>query len=316
MTARRSDRPGPLKAWVLAIRPRTLPAAVAPVVVGTAMAAAAGLVLMGPAVAALLGALLLQVATNLANDYFDFQKGGDTEDRVGPTRVVQAGLLSPGAVLRGTWIVLALATLVGGYLVWVGGWPILVVGIAALICAVVYTGGPFPLAYHGLGDLFVFVFFGPVAVAGTYWVQARTFEPDLLVAGAGVGAMITAILVVNNLRDRDTDQAAGKRTLAVRLGEMGTRMEYLALVLAALVMPILGVAVWGWHPWTLLALGAILPVARPLGTVFTYMDSAELNPVLGQTARAVTWYGGLLAAGFVAGGMSGPEAIPDLRIPL
>ncbi|TVP75369.1 MAG: 1,4-dihydroxy-2-naphthoate polyprenyltransferase [Gemmatimonadales bacterium] len=304
------------RAWLMAIRPRTLPAAVAPVVAGTGIAAGLGVADPAPAVAALLGALLLQVATNLANDYFDFAKGSDTEARVGPTRVVQAGILSPRSVLRATWGVLALATLVGGYLVWVGGWPILVVGLLALLCAVIYTGGPFPLAYHGLGDVFVFLFFGPVAVAGTYWVQARTFHWDLLVAGAGMGALVTAILVVNNLRDRETDMAAGKRTLAVRLGEMGTRVQYLLLVLLALACPVVGVAAWGWHPWVLVTLATVIPVARPLGTVFTYMDPRELNPVLGQTARAVTWYGALLAAGFVAGGMAGPEAVPDLRVPL
>lgn len=300
----------------MAIRPRTLPAAVAPVVAGTGMAAGRGVADPLPALAALVGALLLQVATNLANDYWDHLKGGDTEDRVGPTRVVQAGLLSPGVVLRAMWGVLALATLVGGYLVWVGGWPILAIGLAALLCAVIYTGGPFPLAYHGLGDVFVFLFFGPVAVAGTWWVQAGTFEPDLLVAGAGMGALVTAILVVNNLRDRETDEAAGKRTMAVRLGEMGTRVQFLLLVLVALLAPVVGVVAWGWHPWLLVTLATVIPAGRALGTVFAYVDPRDLNPALGQTARAVTWYGALVAAGFVAAGMSGPEALPDLQVPL
>lgn len=301
MTQDTSDRPGPVAAWLMAIRPRTLPAAVAPVVVGTGMASARGVADPWPAVAALVCALLIQIATNLANDVLDFERGGDTEDRVGPVRVVQAGILSPAAVRWATGLVLGLATVIGAYLVWVGGWPILVIGVVSLVCAVAYTGGAYPLAYHGLGDVFVLVFFGPVAVAGTWWVQARTFETDLLVAGIGIGALITAILVVNNLRDRQTDQAAGKRTLAVRLGDTGSQIEYLLLLLVGLGAPILGVVQFDWHPWTLASLGTIVILGRPVSTVLTFMQPADLLPALGQTARAVAWYGGLLAAGFVAG---------------
>jgi len=270
-------------------------------VVGTALAGARGLFAPLPAVAALTGALLIQIATNLANDYFDFVKGGDTDERLGPVRVVQAGLLAPEAVLRGTFVVLALATLVGAYLVWVGGVPILVIGLLSLLFAVAYTGGPFPLAYRGLGDLFAFVFFGPVAVAGTIWVQGRTFEPGFLVAGAGVGALVTAILVVNNLRDRETDARAGKRTLAVRLGVRGSRAEYVGLVAAALLAPLAGVAFFGWTPWTLLAAGALMPLRHPLVLMLGFDDPRELNPALGGTARGLTWYAGLLAMGFVLG---------------
>ncbi len=301
MTRGDGHTPGPVGAWLLAIRPRTLPAAVAPVVIGTGVASAHGVAQIAPAAAALAGALLIQIATNLANDYFDFVKGGDDEDRVGPVRVVQAGILSPEAVIRGTAVTLALATLVGAYLVWVGGVPILVIGLLALVCAVAYTGGPFPLAYHGLGDLFVFVFFGPVAVGGTYWVQARALPPDLLLAGVGIGALITAVLVVNNLRDRETDARAGKRTMAVILGETGSRIEFFLLVLVALAVPVVGWAVLGWDAWTLIALGVVVLLGRPMATLLTYMDARELNPVLGETARAVAWYGGLLAVGFVLG---------------
>ncbi|TVP42545.1 MAG: 1,4-dihydroxy-2-naphthoate polyprenyltransferase [Gemmatimonadales bacterium] len=289
-------------AWLQAIRPRTLPAAIAPVVVGAAMAGRWEVFSLGPAAAALVCALLIQVATNLANDYFDFLKGGDTEHRVGPTRVVQAGLLSPTAVWRATVLVLVAATGVGIYLVWMGGWPILVVGLLALVCAVAYTGGPFPLAYHGLGDVFAFVFFGPVAVAGTVWVQGRFFHPEFLLAGAGVGALVTAILVVNNLRDRTTDAQAGKRTTAVRFGLRGTRAFYLALLLVAAAVPPLGMAIWGWDPWTLLALLGLGLALRPIEAVFSFHDPRELLPALGGTARVVTWYAGLLAAGFVLGG--------------
>ena len=290
-----------VRAWIMAARPGTLPAAVAPVLVGTAMAGWRGTAGFGPALGALAGALLIQIGTNLANDYFDFRKGADTEGRLGPTRVVQAGLLSPEAVLRGTVVVLALALLVGVYLVMVGGLPILVIGLAALLCAVIYTGGPFPLAYHGLGDLFVFVFFGLVAVGGTYWVQALEFRPDLLLAGAGVGALTTAILVVNNLRDREEDARVGKRTLAVRLGVGGTRLQYLLLLLGAMFVPALGMRYFAWPDWTLMALGSLVFLVRPLVTVLAFRDRRELNSALAWTARGTAWYAGLMAVGFLLG---------------
>ncbi len=298
---REKDAPRRLEAWMMASRPATLPAAVSPVVVGTAIAAYHRVMEAAPAAAALIGALLIQIATNLANDYFDHQKGGDAHDRVGPTRVVQAGLLSPAEVLRATVLVLAAATLVGAYLVWVGGLPILVIGVLSLICAVAYTGGPFPLAYHGLGDLFVLVFFGFLAVAGTYWVQARNLEPGLFLAGGGVGALTTAILVVNNLRDIETDARAGKRTLAVRLGASGTKAEYVLLVVAAAAVPPVGVAFMEWPAWTLLALFGLGPALRTVDTVFSYEHPEELNAALREVARGVTWYGGLMAVGFVLG---------------
>ncbi len=295
------DSPGRLGAWIMAARPATLPAAVSPVVVGTALAAFHGVMEALPAAAALLGALLIQIATNLANDYFDHRKGGDSHDRVGPTRVVQAGLLAPRQVLNATLLVLGAAIVVGLYLVWVGGLPILIVGVVSLICAVAYTGGPFPLAYHGLGDLFVMVFFGFVAVAGTYWVQAGDLEPGVWLAGAGVGSLTTALLVVNNLRDIETDARAGKRTLAVRLGADGTRAEFVLLVLVTAAVPPIGVGFLEWPAWTLLALFGLGPALRTVDTVFHYRRPADLNRALGEVARGVTWYGGLLAVGFVLG---------------
>ncbi len=291
----------PAGAWLLAIRPRTLPAALAPVLVGAAMAGARGLFDPLPALAALGAALLIQMATNLANDYFDFLKGGDTEARVGPTRVVQAGLLSPEAVWRATVITLAAALLLGVYLVVEGGIPILIIGVLSLACAVAYTGGPFPLAYRGLGDLFAFAFFGPVAVAGTVWVQSRTFHPEFVLAGVGVGALVTAILVVNNLRDRDTDALAGKRTTAVRFGVPGTRAFYLALLIVGFATPVVGMQLHGWSPWTLLALGGLVPAYAPLRAVITFRDPRELLPALGHTARTLVVYAGLLALGFALG---------------
>jgi 1,4-dihydroxy-2-naphthoate octaprenyltransferase len=204
---------------------------------------------------------------------------------------------NPFAPLR----TLGAAMLVGVYLVWVGGVPILVVGLASLVCALAYSGGPFPLASHGLGDPFVFVFFGLVAVGGSYWVQALQFTPDTLVAGAGIGALTTAILVVNNLRDIPTDAQAGKRTLAVRIGVRGSRIEYTVLVLVAAAAPVVGIFGFGWTPWTLLGLIAFTRVVSPLSAVWTFKDPRRLNSALGETARVVAWYGGLMAVGFFLG---------------
>jgi 1,4-dihydroxy-2-naphthoate octaprenyltransferase len=285
----------------MALRLPTLPAALAPVVVGAALAGSLGVFRLLPALAALVGALLIQVATNLANDAIDASKGADTEARVGPVRVVQAGLLSSAAVWRATWGVMALALLVGIYLVTVGGWPILVVGLLSLFLVVGYTGGPFPLAYLGLGDVFAFLFFGPIAVAGTVWVQARFLSVDALWAGVGVGALVTAILVVNNLRDLDTDRVAGKRTTAVRLGVTWTRNFYRGLYFVAAVVPVLGIMVLGWSLWTLMAGVGLLRGRAALARVLTFQDPRELLPALGGTARALIGYAALLALGFMAG---------------
>ncbi len=303
MSERAPDLEGPslISAWIMAIRPRTLSAAAAPVLVGTGFAAGHGVLSVMPATAALVGALLIQITTNLANDYYDFVRGGDTEERVGPVRVTQAGLIDPASVRNGMFVTLGLALVVGSYLVWIGGWPIVVIGIASLICAVAYTGGPFPLAYHGLGDVFVFVFFGLVAVGGTYWVQALDFPSDLLLAGAGVGALNTAILVANNLRDIDSDAAVGKRTLAVRIGRTGTRVQYVALVAGAFMVPLLGVALAGWPRTSLMALASGVYVIGPMSRIMTTDEPSELIPALGGTARLVAAYGALLALGLALG---------------
>ncbi|GMR12569.1 MAG: 1,4-dihydroxy-2-naphthoate polyprenyltransferase [Gemmatimonadota bacterium] len=295
------EKPGRLFVWMLAIRPRTLSAAAAPVLVGTGFAAGRGVLLVLPATAALIGALLIQITTNLANDYYDFVRGGDTEKRVGPVRVTQAGLIAPASVRNGMFVTLGLALAVGVYLVWIGGWPVVVIGLASLACAVAYTGGPFPLAYHGLGDVFVFVFFGLVAVGGTYWVQALDFPADLLLAGAGVGALNTAILVANNLRDMESDAAVGKRTLAVRMGRTGSRIQYIGLVAGAFMVPLLGVALAGWPRTALLALASGVYVIGPMSLIMTTDEPSELIPALGGTARLVAAYGALLALGFALG---------------
>lgn len=289
------------RAWVMAARPKTLTAGIAPVLVGIGLADFHGVLSWLPALAALLGAVLIQIGTNFANDYYDFVRGGDTEERVGPVRVTQAGIIAPGHVRNGMVAVLAAAMLVGVYLVWVGGWPIVWIGLASVACAVLYTGGPYPLAYHGLGDVFVFVFFGLIAVAGTVYVQALTWPPDAWLAGAGLGALSTAILVVNNLRDIETDAKANKRTLAVRLGEGGTKVEFLLMLGMGAAVPVVGVARYGWPGLSLLSL-VFLPLAiGPTRAVLTFTKPHQLLPALGGTARVVVVYGVALALGLALG---------------
>src|SRR6187549_3277526 len=235
-------QPNSIGAWLLASRPKTLSAAAAPVLVGTACASARGQVKWGPAVAALLGALLLQIGANFANDVFDFEKGADTAERLGPTRAVQAGLLSARSMRRGMYLVFALALVTGLYLTRVSGPVILLIGCASIASAILYTGGPYPLGYHGLGDVFVLIFFGFVAVCGTVFVQLHTLPTLAIWASIPVGSLATAILVVNNVRDRDTDVIANKRTLAVRFGTRAGQAEYLLLIWLAYVVPLILVA--------------------------------------------------------------------------
>ena len=290
--------------WLLAARPKTLVASVAPVLAGTGLAAGGGDFLLLPAVAALAGALLIQIGTNLANDYYDFVRGGDTEERVGPVRVTQAGLLPPESVRRAIWVAFGLSVLVGVYLVAVGGWPILAIGVASILFGLAYTAGPYPLAYHGLGDLFILLFFGFAAAGGAFYLQTARLTPDVLLVGGGVGAMTTAILVVNNLRDIETDAKAGKRTLAVMIGRRGTQVEFLLLAGVAFAVPRAGVVLLGWTPWALLALLALIPALGPVWAVLRYREDGDprsLNPVLGRTALATGIYGMLLAAGLAFG---------------
>lgn len=250
-----------------------------------------------PCVAALVGALCIQVGTNFWNDYSDFVRGADTPDRVGMPRVTQTGQLSPRSVRAAAGLSFAVAVVVGVYLVWRGGWPIVGIGVASIVAGVCYTGGPWPFGYHGLGDVFVLLFFGPVAVAGTYYVQALEWSTATILAGVGVGALTTAILVVNNLRDRATDAVAGKRTLAVLLGERATKIEFTGLLLVAVAIPLVGVAQGYWSPGVLLGSGAALLALAPLRTVWTHEDLRLLNPALASTARAAGAYGLLFALG-------------------
>ena len=286
--------------WIAASRPKTLPAAIVPVVVGTACAYAVGAIAWAPALAALAGAIAIQIGTNFANDVFDAEKGADTAERVGPLRAVSAGLISAGAMKRAMILAFAVACAFGAYLVSVGGWPIAVIGLASVASGIAYTGGPFPFGYYGLGELFVFLFFGLAAVCGTYFVQVHTLTPAAVVAAAGVGALVTAILVVNNYRDLETDRRAGKRTLAVRLGRKGTQIEYAALFVLAYAVPLLLWLAFGYAFLTLLAWLTAPLALRLVRTLVAATDGPTLNKTLAGTARLGLVYGVLLRVGIVA----------------
>ncbi|MCA1819551.1 MAG: 1,4-dihydroxy-2-naphthoate polyprenyltransferase [Thermoplasmatota archaeon] len=296
-------------AWLSTLRIRTLPAAAVPVLVGAAHAwHLAGERQFAfrwlPAVAALASALLIQVGTNLANDYYDHKKGADTPDRAGPRRASASGLLPPTQVRNAAYVAFLLAAALGVYLVTVGGVPILLIGLAAILSGLLYTAGPKPLGYLGLGDAFVLLFFGPVAVMGTTYLEALdTFGAvgawmPALFLGIEVGALATAILAVNNLRDLPTDARAGKRTLAVRMGERGTRIEYALLLVLAYLLVVLSYVRHATE-WRLLLPLASIPLAiPPLRRVFRPLaDRRELNPALGQTGLLLLAFGVLSAVG-------------------
>lgn len=290
-------RPGSARAWLLAIRPRTLPVSLAPVLVGTAVAWASGGLRAGPALAAALGALLLQIGSNFANDVFDFEKGADTTERIGPPRATQAGLLSPRAMRGGMAVVFGLAICVGAYLTAVAGPAIMVVGVVSILAAIAYTGGPWPLGYHGLGDAAVFLFFGPVAVMGTTFVQTGSLPPLAALASLPVGFLAAGILVVNNLRDIETDAKAGKRTLAVRLGSAGARLEWAALVGGAYLVALLPGILLGRSGWIVLPWLSV-PMALGLWQVVRRVDSGpELNEALAGTAKLAFVFSLLFAVG-------------------
>lgn len=287
------------QAWHLAARPKTLPAALSPVIVGWALAFADGAFDLLPALAAALGALLLQILSNFANDYSDFFRGADTAERLGPTRVTASGLIAPQQMRIGMGVVIALSVLVGLYLVSVGGWPILAIGITAILAALAYTGGPFPFGYYGLGELFCFLYFGVAAVCGTYIVQAHTLSWFVLLASVPVGLLVTAILVVNNYRDIDTDRSAGKRTLAVRLGRAGARREYALFLLLAYLAPILMWIGFGFNTWLLLPWLTLPLAVRLVRTLNSAVDGPTLNKALAGTAQLALLFSLLLALGIV-----------------
>ncbi|PSQ85689.1 MAG: 1,4-dihydroxy-2-naphthoate polyprenyltransferase [Bacteroidetes bacterium QH_2_63_10] len=289
------------RVWLWATRPKTLGAAIAPVLVGTGMAVEAGAWHPLSAALALVGALLIQVGVNYHNDYADYVQGADTEERVGPLRVTQAGLVAPETMRRATIFVFGLAVVSGLYLIVRGGWPILVVGLASIGAAIWYTAGRYSLAALGLADLFVFVFFGPVAVGGTYYVQALSLPPEVLVAGAGPGLLSIAILLVNNVRDVAEDREAGKRTLVVRFGRRFGVVAYGVCVIGSLILSAVlaaGPFGTGMHPWAALPL-ALLPLAlQPIRTMATTTDPERLNPLLGATGRILLLWAILFTVGW------------------
>jgi 1,4-dihydroxy-2-naphthoate octaprenyltransferase len=295
-----------VRIWVMAARVRTLPAAIAPVLVGTSLALGAGHFRPLAFVAALLGAVFIQVGTNLSNDYSDARRGADSEDRLGPVRVTAGGLVPPGQVLAATYATFGLAVLCGAYLIAVAGWQLLAVGAASILAGVLYTGGPRPYGYEGLGEVFVFLFFGIVAVAGSYFVQVQRLPWQAFVCAVPVGLLASAILVVNNVRDLDSDRRAGKRTLAVRLGRERTRMLYVAMLAGAFVTAPLPWAFGSMDAWLLLPSLSLALAVRVAQVVRTRTDGPALNGALAKTGAlqlvfCLLFSAGILASGGVAG---------------
>ena len=289
----------PIQVWWLAIRPKTLWASVAPVVIGGAMATAIGPLHVPSFVMTLFVALLIQIGTNFNNDYSDFKKGADTEGRQGPLRVTQAGLVTPNQMMLATLLVFGVSIACSVYLVDRSGWPIAMIGVISVIAGVLYTAGPYPLGYLGFGDILVIIFFGPVAVGGTYFIQTGTLTAPVLLSGLAPGLLSTAILAVNNLRDLDGDREVGKRTLAVRYGRTFVRMEYAVCILISAVIPLVLVFLENRHRSSILASFVLVILAiRPMRKVFRSDDGKTLNPVLGATAKLLFIYSVVFAIGW------------------
>jgi 1,4-dihydroxy-2-naphthoate octaprenyltransferase len=288
-----------VRIWLMAARPRTLPAAIAPVLVGTALAGFQHIFHPLRFAAALVGALLIQVGANLSNDYSDARRGADAEDRLGPVRVTAGGLVPPRQVLIATYLTFALAVLVGVYLIVVAGWVLLAIGAASILAGVLYTGGPRPYGYEGLGEVFVFTFFGVVAVAGSYFVQVKHLDWEAFALSVPVGLLASAILIVNNVRDIDSDRRAGKKTLAVRLGRTRTRAMFAVTLALAFLLALVTWVFGPLAPWVGLCWLAI-PLTIPLGRlVFTRTDGPSLNQALARTGQLQLVFCVLLSAGLL-----------------
>ncbi|HTW13188.1 MAG TPA: 1,4-dihydroxy-2-naphthoate polyprenyltransferase [Solirubrobacteraceae bacterium] len=291
--------PSSIQIWMMAARPKTLPAGIAPVLVGTALAGFLHVFHPLRFVAALLGSILIQIGANLSNDYSDAHRGADTEDRLGPVRVTAGGLVPPRQVLIATYVTFGLAVLCGVYLIAVAGWQLLLIGVASIAAGVLYTGGPRPYGYEGLGEVFVFLFFGVAAVAGSYFVQLRDFSWESLALAVPVGLIASALLVVNNTRDIDTDRRAGKRTLAVRMGRERARLMYAAMVYAAYPLALVTWVFGPLKPWVALP-WLSLPLAVPVVRVVrTRSDGPSLNRALAATGRLQLVFCVLLSAGLL-----------------
>ena len=289
--------PNVVRIWLMAARPRTLPVGLAPVLVGTALAGVEDVFHPLRFVAAVLGALFIQVGSNLSNDYSDARRGADTEERLGPVRVTAGGLVPPRQVLIATYVTFGLAVVCGAYLIAVAGWQLLLVGVASIVAGVLYTGGPRPYGYDGLGELFVFLFFGIVAGVGSYFVQTETLEWEAFALAVPVGLLASAVLVVNNYRDMDTDRRAGKRTLAVRLGRERTRALYAAMVYGAYVLAPVTWIFGQLSPWVLLPLLSV-PLAAPVVRIVrNRTDGPPLHEALARTGMLELLFCVLLSAG-------------------
>jgi len=288
-----------LHPWILAARLKTLPAGIAPVLIGTAMAYEDGRFHAMAAVCALLGSIMIQIGTNFANDYFDHIKGTDTPDRLGPLRVTQAGLIAPGVMLIATVAIFLAACIPGLYIVWRGGWVFAIIGLVSILCGILYTGGPYPLGYLGLGDLFVVVFFGPVALGGAYYVQALDIYTDVILASFAPGLFSVAILTINNLRDIDQDRAAGKKTLPVRFGRTFARVEYAASLLVGCIAIPAALCLRNGH-WPALACLVVLPFSLwTMWTVWTTTDGPALNNALAATGKLLLVFSILFSIGWI-----------------
>ena len=291
----------PFRLWLVAARPRTLPAAVSPVLVGTSLAIGGGTFRPLAFVCALIGSVFIQVGTNLSNDYSDARRGADTEDRLGPVRVTAGGLMPPRQVLIGTYVAFAIAVLAGVYLIAIAGWQLLLVGAASILAGVLYTGGPRPYGYEGLGEVFVFLFFGVVAVVGSYFVQTEHLRWEAFALAVPVGLLAAAILLVNNIRDVDTDRRAGKKTLAVRLGRDGARRLFVGcLVVAFASVPL--IAAFGRDiSWLVLLALLAAPLTIPLTRIVTTRtDGPSLNQALARTGMLLALFSILLSIGLLA----------------
>jgi len=287
------------KTWLLASRPKTLWAAVSPVLMGTAMAYADGLWHWPSAAAALLCAILIQIGTNFANDYFDYLKGADSTERIGPKRATQAGLVKPDAMRNAFIIAFGIAMLLGLYLVWRGGWIIVLIGSVSIFLGIIYTATRYALAYTGLADLFVLIFFGPVAVGGTYYVQALDINVIVLIAGLSPGLISTAILTVNNLRDVNQDRAAGRKTLAVRFGESFAKIEYLLVIAAACLMPLVLHYLTRANFYVVFSAFTFLLAIPAIRTVYSYKEARALNAVLANTGKLLLIFSLAFSIGWI-----------------
>ncbi|MBV5302869.1 MAG: 1,4-dihydroxy-2-naphthoate polyprenyltransferase [Chlorobium sp.] len=289
--------PTSLQAWMLAIRPKTLPAGAVPVVLASALAAVDGHFHFLKALVALICVLGIQVATNFINEIYDFRKGADTAERLGPTRTVAAGLISEKTMIKVSALLVGAVFLLGLYLVYTSGWPIFLLGLLSLIFAWAYTGGPYPIAYSGLGDLFVFIFFGLVAVGGTYYVQAHTLSPPVLLSAVAPGLFSVNILLVNNIRDIATDRTVGKMTLPARIGASRARQLYVILTVIAFLVPVL-LSMSGYSPWGMLSLLSS-PLAFTMIRQLYASEGRELNNVLAGTGKLLTLHGILFSFGLL-----------------